>query len=209
MGSSLRKILKVLKSTISCSDYQCQIRIQGGASTAVCATFRSHWVRRQRTHRIWAGRHPFWQSCPDRIYLAQKACISIGDHTFINYGLSISAHKSVKIGHHCLLGHYLVILDKDESGVEQREVARPSKAVTIEDHVWIGSHVFILPGVSIGQHAAVGAGSVSDQGYPRPLSCGWQSGSRCTPTQVGAPAKSGLKSLPPFAKAAASAPPRA
>jgi serine acetyltransferase len=38
---------------------------------------------------------------------------------------------------------------------------RSSKtAVTIGDHVWIGAHVIILPGVLIGQHAAVGARSV-------------------------------------------------
>jgi hypothetical protein len=35
------------------------------------------------------------------------ARISTGDHTFINYGSSISAYKQVKIGCHCLLGHQL------------------------------------------------------------------------------------------------------
>ena len=34
------------------------------------------------------------------------ARISIGDRTFINCGSSISAHKQVKIGCHCLLGHH-------------------------------------------------------------------------------------------------------
>jgi maltose O-acetyltransferase len=94
------------------------------------------------------------------------ACISIGDHTFINYGSSISAHKLVKIGRHCLLGHYTLILDNNEHGLEQREALPPSAPVTIEDHVWIGSHVIILPGVSIGHHAAVGAGSVVSRDIP-------------------------------------------
>jgi maltose O-acetyltransferase len=96
------------------------------------------------------------------VSVARKgARISIGDHTFINYGLSISAHKSVNAGRHCLLGHYLSIQDTDESAVEQSEMERSSMtAVTIGDHVWIGANVIILPGVSIGQHAAVGAGSV-------------------------------------------------
>src|ERR1700722_9303257 len=37
--------------------------------------------------------------------------ISVGDGTFINYGSSISAHKQITIGRHCLLGHYTFIMD--------------------------------------------------------------------------------------------------
>lgn len=92
--------------------------------------------------------------------------ISIGDHTFINYGSSITAYKQVKIGRHCLLGHHLLIVDRNELGIEQREVAPPAAPVIIEDHVWIGSHVIILPGVCIGRHAAIGAGSVVTRDIP-------------------------------------------
>jgi acetyltransferase-like isoleucine patch superfamily enzyme len=88
------------------------------------------------------------------------ARISIGDHSFINYGSSISAYKHVKIGRHCLLGHHTLIVDRNEHGVEQRELAPPPAPVVIEDHVWIGSRVIILPGISIGQHSVIGAGSV-------------------------------------------------
>lgn len=92
--------------------------------------------------------------------------ISIGDHTFINYGSSITAYKQVKIGRHCLLGHHLLIVDRNELGIEQREVAPPAAPVIIEDHVWIGSHAIILPGVCIGRHAAIGAGSVVTRDIP-------------------------------------------
>lgn len=33
-------------------------------------------------------------------------------------------------------------------------------SITIEDDVWIGSHTIILPDISIGKGAVVGAGSV-------------------------------------------------
>ena len=92
--------------------------------------------------------------------------ISIGDHTFINYGSLITAYKQVKIGRHCLLGHHLLILDRNEHGIEQREVAPPAAPVIIEDHVWIGSRAIILPGVRIGRHAAIGAGSVVTRDIP-------------------------------------------
>jgi maltose O-acetyltransferase len=88
------------------------------------------------------------------------ARIAIGDHTFINYGSSISAYKHVKIGRHCLLGHYTLIVDRDEHGVERRELAPPAAPVVIGDHVWIGSRASILPGISIGHHSVIGAGSV-------------------------------------------------
>jgi acetyltransferase-like isoleucine patch superfamily enzyme len=90
----------------------------------------------------------------------QGARISIGDHSFINYGTSISAYKHVEIGRHCLIGHYTLILDRNEHGVEHRELAPPPVPVVIEDHVWIGSRVIILPGISIGHHSVIGAGSV-------------------------------------------------
>jgi acetyltransferase-like isoleucine patch superfamily enzyme len=88
------------------------------------------------------------------------ARIIVGDHTWINYGSSVSAHELVSIGAHCLLGHYTLILDNNEPDFKDHKVASPSKPVFIEDHVWIGSHVAILPGVRIGHHAVIGAGSV-------------------------------------------------
>jgi maltose O-acetyltransferase len=94
------------------------------------------------------------------------ARIAIGDHTFINYGTSISAYEQGKIGRHCLLGHYTLVLDRNEHGVEQREVAPPPAQVIIEDHVWIGSRVIILPGVCVGHHSVVGAGSVVTKDIP-------------------------------------------
>ena len=92
--------------------------------------------------------------------------ISIGEHTFINYGASITAYREVRIGRHCLLGHHLRIIDRNEYGLEQREIAPPAAPVLIEDHVWIGAHVIILPGVRIGHHSAIGAGSVVTKDVP-------------------------------------------
>jgi acetyltransferase-like isoleucine patch superfamily enzyme len=45
-------------------------------------------------------------------------------------------------------------------------IAPPAAPVLIEDHVWIGAHVIILPGVRIGRHSAIGAGSVVTKDVP-------------------------------------------
>jgi acetyltransferase-like isoleucine patch superfamily enzyme len=155
-ASSLRKILKVLKNPrLAVALLNAQIRIRGRARTPLSVRLVG------RIRLAGSGHIEFGQGVtlmgnvvPVELISRKGARISIGDHTFINYGLSISAHKSVDVGRHCLLGHYLNIRDTDES------------AVTIGDHVWIGAHVIILPGVSIGQHAAVGAGSVVTRDIP-------------------------------------------
>jgi acetyltransferase-like isoleucine patch superfamily enzyme len=103
---------------------------------------------------------------PIEIVSYKGSHISVGDHTFINYGASITAYQNVSIGRHCLLGHHVRIVDRNEHGVEQRELAQPAQPVVIEDHVWIGSHTIILPGVSIGHNSAIGAGSVVTRDVP-------------------------------------------
>lgn len=99
---------------------------------------------------------------PIEIVSHKGSHISIGDHTFINYGSSITAYQQVKIGSRCLLGHHLLIVDKNTYGLEQPE----ADPVTIEDHVWIGAHTIILPGVRIGRNSAIGAGSVVTRDIP-------------------------------------------
>ena len=92
--------------------------------------------------------------------------IEIGEHTFINYGSSIAARASVKIGSYCHLGHYLFVMDNNQHDVVRHDQLPPSEPVIIEDHVWIGSKVVILPGVRIGSRAVIGAGSIVTKDIP-------------------------------------------
>lgn len=92
--------------------------------------------------------------------------IEIGDHTFINYGSSIAARTSVKIGSHCHLGHYTFIMDNNQHDLVRHMELPPSAPVVIEDNVWIGSKAIILPGVVIGAQAVIGAGSVVTNDVP-------------------------------------------
>jgi acetyltransferase-like isoleucine patch superfamily enzyme len=92
--------------------------------------------------------------------------IEIGDHAFINYGSSIAARASVKIGPHCLLGHYAFVMDNDQHDIIRHEEVPQSGPIIIEDHVWIGSKAVILPGVRIGSRAVIGAGSIVTNDIP-------------------------------------------
>jgi acetyltransferase-like isoleucine patch superfamily enzyme len=92
--------------------------------------------------------------------------IEIGNHTFINYGSSIAARASVKIGSYCHLGHYTFVMDNDQHDVVRHTELPQSEPVIIEDHVWIGSKVVILAGVRIGSRAVIGAGSIVTKDIP-------------------------------------------
>jgi acetyltransferase-like isoleucine patch superfamily enzyme len=165
---SARKILKVLRSPrLAAALFNAQLNIRGKAQIPLSVRLVG------RIHLRTCGDIEFGNGVtlvgdvvPLEFVAHKGARILVGDHTFINYGTSIAAHKQIEIGRHCLLGHHLLIVDRNEHGVEQREVAPPAAPVIIEDHVWIGSHVIILPGVHIGRHAAIGAGSVVTRDIP-------------------------------------------
>jgi len=103
---------------------------------------------------------------PIELVTYESGRIEIGEHTFINYGSSIAARDSVKIGSYCHLGHYMFVMDNNQHDVVMHSKLPPSDPVVIEDNVWIGSKVVILPGVRIGSRAVIGAGSVVTKDIP-------------------------------------------
>ncbi len=92
--------------------------------------------------------------------------LEIGDRTFINYGVDISATKQVKIGENCLIGARVTILDNAFHELVDRYRIPEAKAVILGNKVWIGNGVIILPGVTIGDGSVVGAGSVVSSSIP-------------------------------------------
>ena len=105
---------------------------------------------------------------PVEISVERDATLVIGDRTFINYGVSIGATKSVTIGADCDLGPYVNIVDSHFHRLEpERRGERPDPTpVVIGDNVWLGARVIVLPGVTIGDGAVVGAGSVVTRDVP-------------------------------------------
>jgi acetyltransferase-like isoleucine patch superfamily enzyme len=86
--------------------------------------------------------------------------LEIGDRTVLNYGVDICATKLVRIGTDCLLGTHVIILDNDFHVVADHERVPEARPVIIGNGVWIGNRAMVLPGVTIGDGAVVGAGSV-------------------------------------------------
>lgn len=79
--------------------------------------------------------------------------LTLGDRVFVNFGTVISAQTSVVIGNDVAIGPYSRISDTVASGGGPQPIA-------IGCDCWLGAHVTILPGTSIGNGVTIAAGSV-------------------------------------------------
>jgi maltose O-acetyltransferase len=86
--------------------------------------------------------------------------LEIGDRAVLNYGVDIAATGLVRIGADSMIGTHTIILDNDFHEVADRDQMPNSRPVVIGERVWIGNRCIIMPGVTIGDDAVVGAGSV-------------------------------------------------
>ena len=96
--------------------------------------------------------------------------IVIKDHVEIHDFVHIGAVESVEIGNHVLMASKIYISDHNHgaygaeapSDPEVPPANRPlsSRPVVIEDNVWLGEFVTVLPGVTIGRGSVIGANSV-------------------------------------------------
>ena len=151
-GKTLRSVLRFLNGRWqlrSCEQLGSWVRVSG----------RVHLYNRGR---IRIGERVTLHSRPAGIVLATfpGGSLEIGDRTVLNYGVDIAAVKLVRIGADCMLGTHVSILDNDFHELTARRQVPESRPVIIGDGVWIGNRAMVLPGVTIGAGAAVGAGSV-------------------------------------------------
>lgn len=94
--------------------------------------------------------------------------VIIGNHTRI--GLHNTIIGPVTIGNHVNLAQGITVtaLNHNFSDAEKRidEQGVNTTPVVIEDDIWIGANAVILPGVTIGSHSVVAAGSVVTKDVP-------------------------------------------
>lgn len=94
--------------------------------------------------------------------------IHIGHHFVGNFNLTILDEAEVRIGDNVFIGPNVTICtithaldaDRRNAGIMS---ARP---VRIGNNVWIAANAVVLPGVTIGEGAVIGAGSVVNRNVP-------------------------------------------
>jgi acetyltransferase-like isoleucine patch superfamily enzyme len=97
---------------------------------------------------------------PVELAAGPGACITIGESSFINSGVSIGAQEQVTIGKNCAIGNYTLIMDSDFHNPYDHTLPGAAAPVVLEDDVWLGARVTVLKGVHIGRGAVVAAGAV-------------------------------------------------
>jgi len=93
-----------------------------------------------------------------RIYNGRK--VFLGAHSVVNHGCMLDGRRfPVRVGDNVVIGPETVILTLGHDP-QSPEFALKGGEVTIGDRAFLGYRSLILPGVTIGEGAVVGAGSV-------------------------------------------------
>lgn len=106
-----------------------------------------------------------------------EVILKFGENVQMNDYVHITAAKSVEIGDNVLMASKIYISDcshgsylgdSNDSSPLSTPIDRPLlvKPVKIENNVWLGEFVSVLPGVTIGQGTIVGANSVVSKSLP-------------------------------------------
>ena len=94
--------------------------------------------------------------------------ISIGEGSFINFNGVFLDGGGITIGAHTLIGPNCQLLTPDHPHdyLERRQTIETGLPIRIGDDCWLGGGVIVCPGVTIGNHVIVGAGSVVTHDIP-------------------------------------------
>lgn len=113
--------------------------------------------------------------------LSSRAQVQVGECALI-HGARIVCDAELKIGNYALISWQVVLMDTYRlpcDRLKRRQILEraadrgespsadvPAQPISIGDNVWIGFDACILPGVTIGEGAVVGARSVVSQDVP-------------------------------------------
>lgn len=102
--------------------------------------------------------------------LWRSSTIIIKEKTTSN-GLSVVCDKSeVIIGSDCLFSDGILLQSADQHGIVDIPTGRITnnriRKINIGDHVWVGRKSTLLPDVSVGKGAVIGAGSIVSKNIP-------------------------------------------
>ncbi len=94
-----------------------------------------------------------------RLRTAPGGHIRLGSAVSLNSGVSMFSAISIEIGEGSRIGDNVALFDTSFHAVHEGDTPRP-RPIRIGRNVWIGRNAIIMPGVSIGDHSVISAGSV-------------------------------------------------
>jgi acetyltransferase-like isoleucine patch superfamily enzyme/acyl carrier protein len=128
-----------------------RIELRGTRCGANVRSFGSLLVRGRAGVRVGARSVFLKGMFPSELECADGAELVIGPSSVFNYGITIAARRSVRIGARCRFGSLVHVRDDD---------GRVTAPVVIEDDVWIAHGAMIEPGAAVRRGSVVAAGAV-------------------------------------------------
>lgn len=93
--------------------------------------------------------------------------IELSEYANLGPQFSLTGFGKVRFGEHIMMGYECMFITSNHKafpgggydGIENKDI-------TIGSHVWFGHRVIVLPGITIGNHAIIGAGAVVSSNIP-------------------------------------------
>ena len=138
---------------------------------------------RGRNKIIFSSGFTSGKSCRIEVFssLNQVGRLKFGKNCQINDNVHIAACESITIGDNVLIASRVFISDHNHGRYTGANPSIPSEPpekrqlysspIVIEDNVWLGEGVAIMPGVKIGYGCVVGANSVVTKNLPEKTIC--------------------------------------
>ena len=96
--------------------------------------------------------------------------IVIDDHANIGFNCEIFSGGRVRLGRHTLVAAYTYLVGgdhtRDRTDVPVLYQTRTASGIEVDDNVWLGAHVVVADGVTIGRDAIIGTGAVVRDDIP-------------------------------------------
>ena len=90
--------------------------------------------------------------------------IVIDDHANLGFNCEIFSASRVRVGKHILMAAYTYLVGGDHlydrTDIPVLQQGRTSRGIEVDDNVWLGTHVVVTDGSTIGRDAIIGAGAV-------------------------------------------------
>jgi maltose O-acetyltransferase len=106
--------------------------------------------------------------CDDVVFFGYKSIIG-GDYFGFGKGCRVGSAGGITIGSHVMIAGYVTLITTNHryrTQFSHEDNYDEEKPIVIHDDVWIGERAIILPGVTIGRGAIVGAGAVVPKDVP-------------------------------------------
>lgn len=89
-----------------------------------------------------------------------------GKGVFVNFGCSFMDRGGITIEDEALIGPQVKLITENHAEEPELRMYVYGKPIVIKRKAWLGAGVTVLPGVTIGENAIVGAGSVVTKDVP-------------------------------------------